>query len=374
MIRSDEHWLKLADNFSNAALGASSWDLALAGLAEACGARGGQLIGFGADAAIPFNLVTGADPQMGPDLVSVNGGDPKVNPRVRAALTASELQVLVDNDYVVDDEMIRPGPYADMCRKYDFPFVCQTNLIKEDGLLIGLAVLRTSRQGHITREDRDAFKVIAPHVRAAVRTQMILEGRGAELLAGALESMSFAAFACDRHGRVRAMTPTAEKLARENSSVRLKLGYLQAASHADDLVLCEAIYEAAHRSGPKKTRLVRTVVLHRKPGNNSAPLLLDVIALPPQPLEFTSAARVLIVARGNRTDAAQNTFLLQTAFGLTGAEAEVALLLAGGHSIETISLRRAVSDSTIRSQIKSVFSKLGISRQMELAALLKEFH
>lgn len=374
MIRDDEHWLKLTDNFNAAALGSSSWETALTELAEACGARSGQLVGFGSDAAVPFNLMTEIDPQIAIDFVAMNGGDPKVNPRVRAGLAAPTLKVLADDDYIVGDEMTRPSLYVDVCRKYDIPFICQTNLIKDQQLLIGLAVLRTARQGHITGEDRDAFKAIAPHVRTAVRTQIALEGRGPELLSSAMESMSMAAFVCDRLGRVRTMTQDAERLVRDGNVLQLKLGYFRAALPADDVALSRAIYEAANGFGPQKAQLLRTVVVRRKSREFNTPLVLDVIALPAHAHEFTFAARVLIVARGNRTSAAQSALVLQTAFGLTGAEAEVALLLAAGHAVEAIARRRAVADSTVRSQVKSIFSKLGISRQMELAALLKEFH
>ncbi len=372
MIHSDEHWLELADSFSTAALGSTSWETAISSLAAACGAQTGQLVGFGADAAIPFNWMTGNDPQLNAEFIKVNGGDPHVNPRVRAGLSSPVLKVLADADYVIGDEMTRITPYTDLCRQYDIPFICQTNLVKEDQILIGLAVLRTARQGHITGEDRDAFRSVAPHVRAAVRTQMALEGRGAELLAGALESLSFAAFVCDRRGKVRAMTPMAENLLGEGNGIQLRHGRFHAALPADDLALNKAIHNAAHRSGPRGFQLLQTVVVRGKARPVTMPLVLEVIALPAQPYEFTFAPRVLIVARGNRSTATRNAFVLQTLYGLTSAETEVALLLAEGHPVEAIALRRAVSDSTVRSQIKSIFSKIGISRQIELAVLLGE--
>lgn len=372
MIRDNEHWLKLADGFNSAALGVGAWDTALSEFATACGARTGQLVGFSEDTAVPFNWITDVDPQCVPDFIKVKGGDPVMNPRVRAGRASPVLKVLADCDYVIGDEMLRPTPYTDYCRQYDLPYVCQTNLFKGDQLLIVLAVLRTARQGHITQADRDVFSAIAPHARSAVMTQIALEGRGAELLAGAFEALSFAAFICDREDKVRAMTPTAEQLIGQRQGIQLKQGRLSCMETADEKILANAIRLAAcHADAVGRPRL-QTVVIRQKSAETRLPLILDVMALPPKRHEFTFAARTAIVVRGGRQEAANSTFLLQATFGLTVAEAEVALLLAEGASIETIALRRSVADSTIRYQLKSIYSKLGVGRQIELAALLRD--
>ena len=62
--------------------------------------------------------------------------------------------------------------------------------------------------------------------------------------------------------------------------------------------------------------------------------------------------------------------ILRTLFGLTPAECRVALLLADGHSPREISQKVGVSFKTIRSQIKSTFSKTNVRRQGELIRLL----
>lgn len=61
---------------------------------------------------------------------------------------------------------------------------------------------------------------------------------------------------------------------------------------------------------------------------------------------------------------------LQSLFRLSGSEAEVAALLAQGLSPAQIAATRAVSLGTVRTQIKSVLSKTGSTRQAEVAALL----
>jgi DNA-binding CsgD family transcriptional regulator len=57
---------------------------------------------------------------------------------------------------------------------------------------------------------------------------------------------------------------------------------------------------------------------------------------------------------------------LRATCGLTPAECRVALLLSDGHAPRVIAEMIGVTENTVRSQIKSIFSKTGVRRQSEL--------
>jgi DNA-binding CsgD family transcriptional regulator len=61
---------------------------------------------------------------------------------------------------------------------------------------------------------------------------------------------------------------------------------------------------------------------------------------------------------------------LRAAFGLSKAEARLALHLAAGASLASMAQAFDVKLTTVRSQLQQVFSKTGTSRQAELVALL----
>lgn len=84
-----------------------------------------------------------------------------------------------------------------------------------------------------------------------------------------------------------------------------------------------------------------------------------------------SAACSLLVITPVRHAAALPTAIIRGLFDLTAAEARVAHAVANGDRIEDIAAAQALSPGTIRSQLKSVFAKLGVSRQVELANLLR---
>lgn len=62
--------------------------------------------------------------------------------------------------------------------------------------------------------------------------------------------------------------------------------------------------------------------------------------------------------------------IVALAFDLTPAEADTAIAISDGETPERIATRRGVTISTVRTQLRSVFEKLGVSRQSELVACL----
>ena len=58
------------------------------------------------------------------------------------------------------------------------------------------------------------------------------------------------------------------------------------------------------------------------------------------------------------------------ALGLTRAESRVAVLLAGGRSVPEIALSTGRAEGTIRTHVKNMLTKHGLSRQVDLVRLV----
>jgi DNA-binding CsgD family transcriptional regulator/GAF domain-containing protein len=368
MIRNDEHLLALTDTIHSAGLGMGGWGPALEAIAGATGSRTGQLIGVGSDTTLPFNFMTNADPGFAEDFARAGGGDPAINPRVRAGASVPVLKILTESDYLTEDEYKRHPFVQNVGLRWGYAFTCLTPLERRDGMLFGLAVLRTTAEGHIQSAEREAFTALAPHMRAAVRTQLALEGQAADLLAGAMEKLTVAAFICDRHGYVRRMTPAAERIVTDGTTLRLRSNRLHAA-RAQDLQALERAMVAspAIRLVGETSPGLRSVVL-RGEGEANAPLVLDVIDLAPARSELGFAPTTLVIARGESHGDVRRAAIVRTAFELSGAETEVALQLCKGYNAEAIAQRRRVSVDTVRAQIKKISAKLGVKSQIELVA------
>lgn len=352
--------LSLAARFADAAFDGDGWLSALDAFASATGSMRGQLIGIGGPAVVPFNLVTNLPDRALEDFVDINGGDPGINWRVAASLDVGTMEVASEGDYDRVRPLLRTDIYDDFANHYDIPFGCQSQLISEDGFIVGLALLRTRSDGPSTPEARRAMAHIAPHVRQSVKTAMVLERQGAQIVAGTLEAMSITAFICDERGDVRAMTAKAEAMVGGEAGLKLRRSRLSGANPGDDAAIDFALHQASMEGVPS------TIVV----GLPDAPTIVSFLALPKRSWNFRFVPGALAVVHSGRQGGALGADLLRSLYGLTPSEAEVARAFLAGASRDRIAVERGVSLATIQSQMKVIFQKVGVKREADLAIRL----
>jgi DNA-binding CsgD family transcriptional regulator len=62
--------------------------------------------------------------------------------------------------------------------------------------------------------------------------------------------------------------------------------------------------------------------------------------------------------------------VLRARFGLSPAEAQIALAVAGGATVRAVAASRGASVLTVRSQLKAIFRKVGVKSQVQLVSLV----
>ena len=87
-------------------------------------------------------------------------------------------------------------------------------------------------------------------------------------------------------------------------------------------------------------------------------------------LDVQSLALVLARTTGPRPEVGGT---LQSVYGLSVSESEIALAVAAGKSVDDIASTRAVSRETVRTQLRFIFDKAGVNRQADLARLVWTF-
>ena len=350
------------DAFHDAAFGAGSWTDALEGLAEVTGSRVGELIGLGSRHSVPFNWVSGMSDEWVEAFLAIDGGNPEVNPYVRAGSGLAELEVQSSEEFVTREERRSNRFINEHCVEFDIPYACLSPLVKTDEMLIGLAVLRGRTQGEITADQRRVFEIAAPHVRAAVRSQLALEHQGGLVMAAALEALTIPAFVCDRHGRVRALTPEAER-AVGAGRVHLRHGVLAGATAADTAKIAAAIGRVAGTSGATIESLVAR-------NGRGRPLALQVLRVPGKDHMFSFDPRVLVVLRERGEQPQRVANLLRAMYDLTPAEVEIVRYLLEGKTAPEVADARGVTVATARTQIKLIYAKFGVRGFPGLVALV----
>ncbi len=355
----------IADMFANVVTGGVAWLDALAALADATGSARGQLIGVGPDRAQYFNWINDfGDDRVARFNASVDESG-SVNHRIVAGDTDGELIVRCEADY---DGVAKARPhsqYHEVAHAYDIPYGCQTKLIVDGGGMVGLAMLRSAADGVTTARDRAMFGALAPHVRSAVRIQIALEHNGPALAAGAMEQIGAAVLVCGADGRVHSMSAAAEALVRDGA-ITIRHGRIRTGSPAETARLRDTIARHAWAEALP----VETVALGRgQPGR--LPTIVEICRVGKPDRRITRSV-MLIVRTGSRWQEAAPR-VLQSVYGLSPAEADVALRLANGDSRAAIAEDRHASLATIRTQLKAAFAKLGVNREVELVEMLNHF-
>lgn len=353
--------LELSDRFALAAIDDKEWLPALKAMAEATGSARGQVIGI-VPGAVPFNWINDLDEDAIARFTEHERGDPDINVRVRASLADETFVIRSETDYDFVGRGTGFDLYREMCDSYDIPFGCQTKVLEGPGYFVGLALNRTRKDGKTDADTRALFAAIAPHVRQAMKMQLALEGRGPILLDGVMDYVRLPIFVCDHTGIVLEMTSEAEML--------LSRGYFRIVERRlgtfdpDDSALLLKGFNRVHR----QEQLSETVLLHG--GEKRQPVIVDICKLPAAARCLSLFSRTLIIVRSGRRWHEAAPAILREAFKLSPAEADIALGLARGRSRDEIAAARNTSVHTVKVQLKSIFSKLGVAREGDLVAML----
>jgi DNA-binding CsgD family transcriptional regulator len=168
------------------------------------------------------------------------------------------------------------------------------------------------------------------------------------------------------NGRVVCMNRAASAVVSEKDGLLVTRSGLRAEKPIEFSLLEKVIREATSTSNGQGLSPGGTVLVSRR---KRPPLQIVVSAIrDPAITSQMVAAIVFIIDPTRRQRPALDT--LQALYGLTPAECRVALLVGDGHAPRLIAGMVGVSVNTVRSQIKSVFSKTGVKRQGELIRLL----
>lgn len=357
----DEKILALGEHFALAAIDVDEWIPALRAMAEMTGSSYGQLVGF-VPGDVPFNWINDIDQDAIARFVEHERGDPNINVRVRASLRDPMLIIRSEADYQAVGRSPGFDLYREMCDAYDILEGCQTKLIEGRDHFIGLSLNRGRKDGKTDADTRALFAAIAPHVRHAVKMQIALDNRGAALLNGAMEYVGLPIFICDETGVVKHRTGEAETLL-ANGHFRLVDGRIGVADPRDNAALLQTIGRLHNQRQRFETLLLRG-------DGQTMPMIVDICKLPASSWRLSFSSQFLVIVRSGRRWHDGAPALLRTVFKLSAAEADIALALARGESREEIAVARRTSIQTVKAQLKSIFAKLGVVREVELVAML----
>ena len=215
----------------------------------------------------------------------------------------------------------------------------------------------------------DSIRRLLPHIRQTVRVQQTLAGAGAlgATLTELLDATGVGIIELDARGRMVAANDRARNVLRTGNGLFDADGLLFARAPQDDDALQALLARALPQFGGRGAGGSTTA---RRP-EGLPPLVLHVNPVGERETDLGAwpvAALVLVVdpVRGGCV----NPDVASDALGLTRMESRVAVLLARGMSVADIAAATGRQESTIRSHVKHMFTKHGLTRQADLVRLV----
>jgi len=277
------------------------------------------------------------------------------------------LTITTDEDTFLKEEFVRTEYYNDFLRPQGIHAAAIVRLTRHDGVETTLNLGRPEHRGQFEAEDLRIGALLQPHV---VRSLTVSRSLAAQCqftgsLAEVLDRAAHGLFLVDAAGQLRHANREAERLLAQRDGLRVTGGRLSAGGdlgqRLEALIHRAAGRDAHGRSGG--SMMMTTPLGGRSLSLTVAPLSGERALSPFGPW-------VLVCV----TDLSANVKLpeqaLRELFGLTAAEARVALALFEGASPREAAESLGVSVITVRNQLASVFEKTETHRQADLVRLM----
>ena len=234
-------------------------------------------------------------------------------------------------------------------------------------------VLRSPRAGPL---DDDEISCLAAglngHLRraAALHYKLSAARPNGRLLESAFDHLSFGIVVVDARGRVLAANQAAQDMLQTGDALIERNGVLQASQREDNERLALSLARATDESSKRQWN-GGCIRLSRR---SAKPAYTATVAPLSEAVDLTSMggnrAALIVISDPGREQPLDLAKALQQAFGLTPAEARTASLVGSGLAPQDVADQLGITVGTIRSELKNVFAKVGISRQSELATVV----
>jgi DNA-binding CsgD family transcriptional regulator len=269
--------------------------------------------------------------------------------------------------FMTDEEGFTPEEYAsdfwtsEWAVKNNVYHAAATPIQVPNGDLVVVQLMKRIGLPGFNRTELDSLDSFRPHLARAGFLAARWRLERVRATAEALDLIGLPAAILDVNGRVLAANSLIQEL--RNHVRWLPRNEVALTDHSANVLLRNAIRELTNpfapvvRSFPVGRGSVEPVVVHLIPATMSAREL------------FNGGFGILAVTPIT-APAAPDTALIQGLFDLTPAEARVAGGIVAGMTIKEMAACHAVGIETVRSQMKSVLSKIGVRRQSEAATKL----
>ncbi len=351
----------MSEAIAGAVIDPSRWVRAMDVIAEQTGSIGAFLAPV--EGKIPNKIVSDSIVGLSETYFSEEWFREDIRLRPTALATFMEKGVFDERDYTSLDE-IRTHPYfRDLLDRFDLRWSATLKMTGGDDLW-GIGIQRSIEQGAFSTDELAKLSRFSDHLSVIGAAAKALGFANIKATMRAYEVSGAPVMLLDRKGRVIRINPAAERMLGGDVQVseqRVRLSNKVAARALD-----KALHALFWNTG-ERAALVQTVVI---PRDGRMPLLAYPTRLPEAAHDALALAQGILVFKDPEVRLMPSVVTLKESFGLTDAEARLAINIALGKTLEEVAVANSIAPVTARNQLSAAMRKMGVRRQPELVAIM----
>lgn len=349
------------------------WPLALQAIAD-CSSDVGAVLIFGKDDGT-FGAVCSDSLQSVTEEHARDWSDRDIRAiRCRERGYFFNRDVIADSELFSAEEMESEPYYSVLLKKHGLKYCAGAMVSPHSRVEVALSVQRSINKPAFDNRELDELAILGRHVERSLRLSLRL--MDAEVrsvgLSEALSRLSVGVFVLDSLGRILFSNPTGQTFVGNGISVLGDIFHLDRKPISRNGELTSGSELAPIKDDANWDK---PILVYR--ASTLLPLIVHVLPVPETGTAMNrllTASRVIVLVIDPATESKIDPSLVRDYFGLTLAEAKVAAKVGLGTAPRMAAVELGITEETARSALKNVFSKLGVSKQSELAVLLTRLH
>jgi len=220
-------------------------------------------------------------------------------------------------------------------------------------------------------EEREVCTLLLPHLRKSVELFGRLSRMASErtLYAGTLNQMAVGTIILDGHGRILDRDRIGEALLKQADGVASVGGMLSLHDRKASARLQETLRRITESERKSEQSVVEAIRVERPSGKRDFGLILKP-APQPRYLDGQNLTDIVVFISDPDRHTVMAPAALSKLFGLTPAEASLAVLLGDGLTLDEAAHDLSIARNTARAHLRSIFAKTGVTRQTMLVRLI----
>ena len=279
-------------------------------------------------------------------------------------------QLVTLEECVPFDELAATEYYKLYLEPMSIRHVIGIDLMGDNGQPFNVRITRRASKAPFSDSEKDFLRLLMPHIQAAVSQGVKLQTLDSErkAYANSIAARSVGTLTLTDEGHILHANDIAEAFLQEKDGIWQQHQQLHLKGDLNKL-LKQHILDIVNAQAHNQPIAVRALSIPRSSGQLDYELILKPVPLD-RYLDTPNTPHVIVFIYDPEKNLELSAPLICTLFQLSKAESLVAVLLTEGKSLEEVAEFLGIAKNTARAQLRSIFSKTGVSRQSSLVSLL----